>query len=102
VPGSRRSFKYVWVDGKPPRYFVGLGIGLLAFVCIWLGLLILGDRFAVSAPDTLHRAPLLRHGRVVYLPPGVVWLVYQGLFVVMGWLLLLGIVMAFKRQAVRI
>jgi hypothetical protein len=102
VPGLRRSFKYVWIEGRPPRYFVQLGIGLMGFVCVWSLLAVFGGKLAVSNPDGFHRTPFPYHGSVVYFPPGVVWLVYHGLFVVMGWLFLLGLIMAFKREAVRI
>ena len=100
MPGGRRTHDYVWTDGKPPRAWVICGLLLLVFVGFWILLLVNGDRFESPVRDRFHSLAVMHDSRVVFYPAALFWFVNYGLFVIMGWMFILGVVMAIKRKAV--
>jgi hypothetical protein len=100
MPGGSRNHRFVWIDGKPPRYWVVLGILFLVFVLLWILALINFERFGRPAPDSFHSTAVLEDTGIRFYPPFLFWLVYLGLFVVMAWMFGLGVIMAFKRKIV--
>jgi hypothetical protein len=95
--GGTRSHKFVWVDGKPPRYWVCLAILFLAFVLLWILAVATFERFGRPTPDSFHSVAALEDSGLKFYPPVVFLLVYRGLFVIMAWLFVLGLIMAFNR-----
>jgi hypothetical protein len=100
LPGGSRYYKYVWTDGKPPKYWVVLGIVFLAFCIVWVMLEIFFWRFGQPVPDSIHSASRLYDGKLYYFPTIVLWLHDFGLFVVMAWMFVLAAIMAFYRKMV--
>jgi hypothetical protein len=99
VPGGSR-IKVVWVDGKPPRYWVILGLTFLSFCLFWLMLELFFWRFGQAHPDGVYSSSRLGGDKVRYLPAIVLWLHDYGLFVVMAWMFVLAVIMAFYRKMV--
>ena len=99
MPGFGR-IKVVWVDGKPPRYWVFLGLAFLSFSLVWLMLELLFWRFGQTHPDGMHSSSRLLSEKVYYFPAIVLWLHDYGLFVEMAWMFVLGVIMAFYRKMV--
>jgi hypothetical protein len=101
MPGGIRAYTYVWKDGKAPRYWATFWLLLLVFVLIWIMVVRDLEHFAKLKPDGIHSFAMMKDDEIRYYPPAVIWFSYYGLFIAMGWLLLLGIIMAFKRTAVQ-
>ncbi len=99
MPGCGR-IKVVWVDGKPPRYWVILGLTFLSFCLVWLMLDHFFRRFGLTHPDTLHSSSRLFDGKVYYFPAMILWLHDYGLFVMMAWMFVLAVIMSFYRRMV--
>src|SRR5208282_5168436 len=97
LPGGSRASIHVWDEGKPPRYWVVLAILLLCFVAFWLLTVYFLPNAASAKPDNLHTVPRFVGNRIEFFPVLLVWVVDYGLFVVMVWLFLLGLIMAVKR-----
>lgn len=95
------AYTYVWKDGKAPRYWATFWLFLLIFVLVWIMVITNIEDFARVKPDGLHSFAMMKDNEIRYYPLAIIWLSYYGLFIVMGWLLLLGIIAAFKRTAVR-
>ena len=101
MPGAGRPFKYVWVDGKAPRYWTVMAIALCAFVLCWVSIISNLPRFAAAKPDTIHSYPMMGNGSSIhYYPSVVVWIAEYGLFIVVAWMFVLALIMAFKRTMV--
>ena len=99
MPGGAR-YKVVWIDGKPPKYWVLLGRAFLAFCVVWVMLEILFWRFGQTVQDSIHSSSRLYHGKLYYFPPIVLWLHDFGLFIMMAWMFVLAVIMAFYRKMV--
>src|SRR5216684_3582526 len=99
LPGGAR-YKVVWIDGKPPKYWVLLGRAFLAFCVVWVMLEILFWRFGQTVQDSIHSSSRLYHGKLYYFPPIVLWLRDFGLFIMMAWMFVLAVIMAFYRKMV--
>jgi hypothetical protein len=99
LPGGSR-IKYVWVDGKPPKYWVILGVAFLVYCAVWILLVVFFWRFARSAPDALHFSSRMYNNKIYYFPSFVMWLHDFGLFIVMGWMFVLAAIMALYRKMV--
>ncbi len=100
LPGGSRYYKFVWIDGKPPKFWVVLGSGFLAFCFAWVMLEIFFWRFSQAVPDSMHSSPRLYDGKLYYFPTTVLWLHDFGLFVVMACMFILAAIMAFYRKLV--
>jgi hypothetical protein len=100
LPGGRRYYKFVWTDGKPPKYWVALGSAFLAFSFAWVMLEIFFWRLGQTAPDSIHSSFRLHEGKLYHFPTLVLWLQDFGLFVVMAWMFVLAAIMAFYRKLV--
>ena len=100
MPGGYRAFNYVWDGGKPPRYWVVLVILLFCFLLVWLLTVHFLPSTSSIKSDNLHSVPRFAGNRIEFYPPVLVWVADYGLFVMMVWLFLLGLIMAFKRTAV--
>ena len=94
------GIKAVWVDGKPPRYWTISGILLLVFVCLWLLAVLNLGKLGRPVPDALHPVAVLEGSHNQFYPGPLFFLVHRGLFVIMGWTFVLGVIMAFKRKMV--
>jgi hypothetical protein len=99
MPGGR-VYKFVWVDGKPPRYWTICAIALLLFALGWLTLAHFFLRFGLTHPDAMHSSSRVFDDKVYYFPAAVLWLHDYGLFVVMAWMFVLALIMAFHRRMV--
>jgi hypothetical protein len=97
--GGSRNYKFVWVDGKPPRYWVFLAI--LFFVLVWLLVFLNFEAFGRPSPDSLHTVATWEASGLRFYPAILIWLQYRGLFLAMAWLFVLAVTMAFNRIAVR-
>ena len=100
LPGGGAPYKVVWVDGKPPKYWVLLGRAFLAFCLVWVMLQIFFWRFGQTSPDFIHSSSRLYDGKLYYFPPIVLWLHDFGLFIVMAWMFVLAVIIAFYRKMV--
>jgi len=100
VPGGTRAYKFVWVNGKPPRYWTILAIALLLFSLFWVMLAHFFWRFGLTHSDALHSSSRFFDDKVYYFPAVVLWLHDYGLFVVMAWMFVLAVIMAFYRRMV--
>ena len=100
MPGGGRPFTYVWVDGKAPRYWTVMAIALCVFVLCWFSIIGNLPRFATTKPDSIHSLSIMKGSFIQYYPPVVVWIAEYGLFMVMGWIFVLALIMAFKRTVV--
>src|SRR6266849_4990769 len=100
LPGGSRHYKYVWTDGKPPKYWVFLGSAFLVFCLAWVILAIFFSRFGQVLPDSMHSASRLYDGKLYYFPASVLWFHDFDLFIVMAWMFILGAIMAFYRKIV--
>jgi hypothetical protein len=100
LPGGSRYFKVVWTGGKPPRYWVILSIPFLAFCLVWVLFKVFFWRFGQNMPDSMHSSARFFYGRIYYFPALVLWMHDFGLFVVMAWIFVLGVIMAFYRKMV--
>jgi hypothetical protein len=99
LPGGARM-KVVWIDGKPPKYWVLLGRAFLAFCFVWVMVAIFFRRFGQTVPDSFHSSSRLYDGKLYYFPPIVLLLHDFGSFVVMAWMFVLAVIMAFYRKMV--
>jgi hypothetical protein len=100
LPGASSRFTYVWNEGKPPRYWVVLAVMLLIFVFFWVLTIHYLSSFARVKPDPMHSVSMMEGNVVRYYPPVVIWIAYYGLFIVMAWMFILAVIMAFKRTMV--
>ena len=100
MPGGGAPYKVVWIDGRPPKYWVFLGGAFLAFCLAWVILVMLFWRFGQTVPDSIHTSSRFYDGKLYYFPPIVLWLHDCGLFVVMAWMFILAAIMAFYRKMV--
>jgi uncharacterized membrane protein YhaH (DUF805 family) len=100
LPGGPRVNIHVWEEGRPPRYWVVFAILLLCFVAFWLLTVYFLPSASSAKPDNLHSVPRFVGNRIEFFPAVLVWVVDYGLFVVMVWLFLLGLIMAVKRTSV--
>jgi hypothetical protein len=100
LPGGSRTHIHVWDEGKPPRYWVVLAILLLCFVLFWLLTVFFLPNAGSVKPDNLHSVPSFVGNRMEFFPVPLVWVADYGLFAVMVWLFLLGLIMAVKRTSV--
>ncbi len=101
MPGASQ-IKVVWIHGKPPKYWVILGVAFLAFCAAWILLALSFWRFARSASDAMHTSSRMYNNKIYYFPSFVLWLHDFGLFIVMGWMFVLGAIMVFYRKMVPI
>jgi hypothetical protein len=97
LPGGSRHHKFVWADGKPPKYWVILATAFLAFCFIWVLLVVFFWRFGQAVPDSMHSSARLFDGKIYYFPAFVLWLRDFGLLIVMAWMFILAVIMAFYR-----
>ena len=100
LPGVGGHIKFVWTDGKPPKYWVFLCGAFLVFCLAWVTLAIFFSRFGQVVPDSMHSASRLYDGKLYYFPTFVLWLYDFGLFIVMVWMFVLVAIMAFYRKMV--
>ena len=100
MPGGRK-FETVWIDGKPPRYWSTSRNCLIVFFLVWVCVLGFLPKFGSVTKDSTHSSPMMYAGRMFYFPPIVIGMMRYGLFIMMGWMLFLGIVAAFKRTMSR-
>lgn len=98
MPGSASKVTRVWTEGKPPGYWMALALGLLVFTVLWAFDFYFLSDFGVSRLDAGHSVARLEGTHVKYYPALQYWFANLGLFVIMAWLLLLGLIMVFKRN----
>ena len=96
-----RDDKFVWSDGKPPRYWVVSALLFVAFVLLWLLALLNLDGSGRPVQDSFHSLAVLEDSHLRFYPAFLFWLVHRGLLLIMAWMLAPGLVMAFKRKKVR-
>jgi hypothetical protein len=77
-----------------------MATALCVFVFLWISIISNLRRFATTEPDRIHSFSIMNGNRIHYYPPVVVWIAEYGLFIVMAWLFILALVMAFKRTMV--
>ena len=99
--GGSRNYKFVWVDGTAPRYWVFLAILFSPFVLVWLLVFLNFETFGRPSPDSLHTVAMWEDSGLRFYPAILIWLQYRGLFLAMAWLFVLAVTMAFNRIAVR-
>jgi hypothetical protein len=100
LPGGSRLHTPVWIDGKAPRYWVVMAVALLLFSLSWVLIIHYLHSFATTKPDAMHSLSMMTGNHVQYYPRIVVWVAEYGLFVVMVWMFILALIMAFKRRMV--
>jgi hypothetical protein len=100
LPGGSRLYEPVWVDGKAPRYWAVMAVALILFSVSWVLIIWYLQGFATTKPDALHSLSMMKGNHIQYYPPVVVWVAEYGLFVVMVWVFILALIVAFKRTMV--
>jgi hypothetical protein len=78
-----------------------LALGLLLLVWVWIWLAYSAQDFAKSQPDAVHMVSRTVGSRIYYYPRVILWIRDYGLFVIMAWTFILGVIMASKRSAIR-
>ncbi len=73
MPGASHQYTHVWDEGKPPRYWVLLGVTLLGFVLFWILTIHYFSSFAQTKPDSIHSVSMMEGNVVRYYPPVVIW-----------------------------
>ena len=100
MPGGGRNvnFEYVWKAGKAPRYLTRLALSLLLFLALWAINLYFLVHSATTVSDSLHSVTQMGEKGTLYFPWPQYWFAYVGVYVALGWMFVLGIIMAFHRK----